>query len=162
MPPTVGDLVDPEGLDGAQDPVFEPPAHDPRDRAVDVVPGGVKRPGDLKPRELPRPGREKLHVGHRQMMLAAGPRQEFGHDPAPWTVHAPPGIAEEHRKAPEGDKLKGPLRELVIARPALPAARAIGLGALTGDHLDLDGVRAGLGKAGLAIHEALEMITAIQ
>ena len=103
------------------------------------------------------------------MMLALGPRQKLGDDPARGAIDGPSGpqcppagIEEEHRKAPEGDKLKAPLWELVIAGAALTTARAIGLGALPGDHLDFDGVRAGLGKLGLAVHKTLEMITAIQ
>ena len=127
VPPAIGDLIDPEGLDGPQDPMLEPPAHDPLDRPVDVVPGGVKRPGDLQPREFPRPMGEKLHVGHRQMMLTLGPGQELCCDPTRRTIHPATGIPKEHRKPPEGDKLKGPLRELVITGAALPAARAIRL-----------------------------------
>ena len=96
------------------------------------------------------------------MVFTFGPGQDLGDNTACGAIDSPAGIAEEDRKAPEGDKLKGPLRELVIARPALPTARAIGLRAPARNHLDLDGVGARLGPLDLAIHEALEMITAIQ
>ena len=96
------------------------------------------------------------------MVFTFGPGQDLGDNTACGAIDSPAGIAEEDRKAPEGDKLKGPLRELVIARPALPTARAIGLRAPARNHLDLDGVRARLGPLDLAVHEALETITAIQ
>jgi len=158
----VSDLVDPEGLDGAQDPVFQSPLNDPLDRAIDLIPRGVKRPGDLQPREFTGPSREKLHVGRRQMMLTLGPGQDLGDNAACGAIHPSAGIAEEYRKAPKRNKLKAPLRELVITRAALPTARAIGLRAPARNHLDLNGVRARLGPLDLAVHEALETITAIQ
>ena len=96
------------------------------------------------------------------MMFALGPGQEFGCDSARWTIHPATGIPKEHRKPPEGDKLKGPLRELVITRAALPTARAIGFRTLTGNHPDLDGIRFPGGESGVFVHKALEMITAIQ
>ena len=43
--PAISDLVDPEGLDRAQDSVFQSPLHNPLDRAIDLIPGGGKRPG---------------------------------------------------------------------------------------------------------------------
>ena len=96
------------------------------------------------------------------MVFTFGPGQELGRDPARGAIDPPAGIPKEDCKAPERDKLKGPLWELVITGAALTTARTIGLGALTGDHLDFDGVRAGLGKLGLAVHKTLEMMTTIQ
>ena len=96
------------------------------------------------------------------MVFAFGPRQDLGHDPARGAIDPPAGIAEEDRKAPKRNKLKAPLRELVIARATFPAARAIGLGALAGKHIDLDGVRLLGGESGFLVHKALEMITTIQ
>ena len=69
--------------------MLEPPAHDPLDRPVDMVPGGMKRPGDLQPREFPGPSREELHVSGGEMMLALGPWQDLGDNAACGTVHTP-------------------------------------------------------------------------
>ena len=62
--PALSDLHGPDGLDKTQDPMPQPPAHDPLDRAIDLVPGGTKLPGDIEPRELPCPGCEELRVSH--------------------------------------------------------------------------------------------------
>ncbi len=96
------------------------------------------------------------------MMFALGPGQDLGRDPARRTVHTPSCVPEEDREPPKRNKLKAPLQEFVITRAALPTARAIGLGALTGNHPDLDGVRLPGGESGVFVHKALEMITAIQ
>ena len=95
-------------------------------------------------------------------MLTLSPGQELGCDSARWTIHPATGIPKKDRKAPERDKLKGPLRQPIIPRAALPTARAIGLGALTGNHPDLDGVRLPGSESGFFVHKPLEMITAIQ
>jgi hypothetical protein len=96
------------------------------------------------------------------MVFTFGPGQELGRDPARGAIDPPAGIPKEDCKAPERDKLKGPFRESIIPRAVLPAARAIGLGALTGHHPDLDGVRLPGGESGFFVHKTLEMITAIQ
>ena len=96
------------------------------------------------------------------MMFTLGPGQDLGDNTACGTVHTPSGIPEEDRKPPKRNKLKAPLRKLVIARAALATARAMGLGALARKHLNLDGVRLPGGESGFFVDEALEMITTIQ
>ena len=96
------------------------------------------------------------------MMFALGPGQDLGRDPARGTVHTPSCVPEEDREPPKRNKLKAPLRKLVIARAALATARAMGLGALARKHLNLDGVRLPGGESGFFVDEALEMITTIQ
>jgi len=113
MPPAVGDLIDPQGPDRAQDSSLQSPFDDPLDRAVDVVSGGAELPGDLEPREFARPARQKLHVGVGQLMLTLGPGQELGDNAAAPALHATSGVAKEHREAPERNKRKGALRQAI-------------------------------------------------
>ena len=101
-------------------------------------------------------------MGGSNRAVGDSPGQEFGDNAACGTVHTPSGIPEEDRKPPKRNKLKAPLRKLVIARATLATARAMGLGALTGNHPDLDGVRLPGGESGFFVDEALEMMTTIQ
>ena len=103
-----------------------------------------------------------MALSAERLMFTFGPGQDLGDNTACGTFHTSSCVSEEDRESPKWNKLKGPFRQPVVARPALPTARAIGLRAPARNHLDLDGVRARLGPLDLAVHEVLETITAIQ
>ena len=92
MPSTVLDLVNADGADGSQLPMFQAPLHHILDRLTDLFPTGVKAPGRLGPRKLTRPVREKQQVGLRQGVLTPGPRHLFNLDPAGSALNSPHSV----------------------------------------------------------------------
>ena len=57
---------------------------------------------------------EKVHVDLGQRVLAYAPRNLFDHDSALLAIDPPHEIEEEHQKAPDSHKLKGPWRAGLI------------------------------------------------
>jgi hypothetical protein len=57
-------------------------------------------------------------------MLSTSPGHFFNTNSATPTVHPPHAIEEENQKAPDGDELKSPLFEMIIAGAPLLATRA--------------------------------------
>jgi hypothetical protein len=75
-------------------------------------------------------------------------------------VDAPHGVEQEDEESPQGNELKAPLRELVVASRGLMAARADSGRALARSHGDLDTpmVRT---EDGTMINKSAEAMTAI-
>ena len=74
VPSPPQDLVDPDSRDSLEAPVGQPPVHNRLDRTIDRTPGGPEDLRNLLPRHAPRPGRQKVSVAIRQVVLPGRPR----------------------------------------------------------------------------------------
>ena len=119
------DFIDADGFDLAQRPVLQTPGDHMFDGVENLFPGSAKRRGRFFPRKPTRPASQEEHVGLGQAAFAVTPRNFFDDDGgAAATIDAPHGVQQEDEKSPEGNKLKPPFGELVIAGRRLMAARA--------------------------------------
>ncbi len=81
MAQTVGDLIDADGVDGAEDAVLEAIIDHPLDGAADRVPGSAKGLGGLRPGQYPGPAAQEEAEDVASPFLAGGPGDLFDHDP---------------------------------------------------------------------------------
>ena len=107
-------------------------------RVVDMVPADVKTARHFFPAHPPGPASEKPLVLRRQMILACRPRNPFGFHTALTAVYPAASVNQNDGDHPEGDEVKTPNRQRVVARGGLVAARAERLAVAAGAHGDFD------------------------
>jgi hypothetical protein len=95
------------------------------------------------------------------LALAIGPGDFFNQDGmAAAAIDAPHGVEQKDEKAPEGDELEAPLRELIVSRRRLMAAGTPGGRAFARAHRDLDALGIG-SEAGVVVNETRETMASV-
>ena len=94
------------------------------DRVEYLVPGRAKGLSRFFPRKAASPAGQEKHVGFGQGAFPVAPGNFFDNDGgAAVAIDTPHGVQEKDEESPQGDELKAPLGELVVARRRLMAAR---------------------------------------
>src|SRR5882757_5502404 len=157
-------LVDANGSNSIQAPVLQAPINNVLDRIEHLLPGCLKAFGDICPRQYLCPARKKLHIRLRQLVLAIAPGHVLDLDAACSAMHTSHHVKEEHRKAPERNKLEAAgFRGVVISGCGLMAPRADRRRTFARLHLDLNACDAvTFGKSHCAVNKTLEFLATIQ
>jgi len=160
----VGDLIDPDGRDALQIPVFQAETDDPFHGAADVVPACLEAFGGFFPAQAPGPGGEEMAVGVAAGMLALRPRDGLDLDAALRAIHPAHGVGEKDGDVPDGDELElARGGHPVVAGAAFPAAGADGAGVGPGDERGDDaGLAAADDRFDRLVNEALERVDFVE
>jgi len=104
----VGDLIDSDGCDAFQIPVFQAIFDDPFHRAADRIPLGMEARGGFLPAQASGPGGEEMTVCVATGVLALRPRDCLDDDSAIRTIHSAHGVGKRDGDVPDGDELELP------------------------------------------------------
>ena len=159
----VGDLIDPDGGDALQIPVFEAVIDNPFHGSADVVPAGVEAGGGFLPAQAPGPGGEEMAVDIATGMLALRPRDDLHFDTTFFAIHAAHAVGKGDGDVPERDELKLAGGQAVVTGPAFRAAGADGAGVGSGDDLGDNVWLAATGdRFDGSVNEALESVDFVE
>jgi len=160
----VGDLIDADGGDALQIPVFEAVSDDPFHRAADSIPFGVEGGGGFFPADASGPCGKEMPVGIATSVLALRPRDGLDLDAAIGAIHPAHGVGKRDGDVPDWDELElAGGGSTVVSRARLSAARASGLAVGSGDDPGDDpGLAALPGQFDGMVNEALEPVDFVE
>ncbi len=107
VPLLARDLIDADMGHGREVAVRQPVRHGGLDRALHRAPGTPEQPGDLLPRQHPRPRRDRDQQGSGELLLADRPGQRLDTHRATVPTRNPPRrIDQRHGNPPQRDMAK--------------------------------------------------------
>ena len=107
VPQAVGDLIDADGGDAIQNPVFQTVIDDPLDGAADGVPGGVEAGGGFLPTQALGPAGEEVAECIAGGVLALCPGDGLDFDSAAGAIDAAHGVGQGDWDVVDGDEFEG-------------------------------------------------------
>ena len=155
-------LVKAQRFNGSPNPVLESKGDGRFHRSSHRIPGDMEDLPNLLPGQPPSPPGQPHLEGQGVGMFAAGPGQIFGEDPVFGTVHPASRVVEENLQTPQGNELKGPPGQLIVAWTGLAAFPTTGLAAFSWANDDIDGCFSLRIPEDLVVNKALEMAGPVQ
>ena len=129
----------------------------------DTAPAGLEQLGRFLPGEPSSPSGQKHLVSGGHALFPVGPRDPFGLNPIPGTVHVSRGIPENDPVYPERDVLIFPNLPCIVDGSSPTTDRTFGTTVLPGLNFNDEGLfPLGIVNPGLAKHKRLELLHAIE
>jgi hypothetical protein len=154
------DFIHTNGTDLLQRAMFQAPADHILYGVAHLVPGSVERLGGFLPGELPRPARQKQHIGSGQLVLTIAPGNLLDHHSTIPAVDAPHAVQQENQKAPQRNELEAALGKMIVTRCRLMAPRADRRRALPRSHCHFDAFVVGA-ETGVLVDESPMAMTVV-
>ena len=127
-----------------------------------VIPTDIEGFGSLFPTQLACPMSQEQSKGIGDAQFARGPGNFFGVNTAIPAINTSKGIKQINRKSPEGDKLPGTFRKMIVGGATFVTFGAESPGILPRSNPDFDDIAAELIPADFAIAETLDWMDPIQ